>query len=410
MPGIIAALRDARNPFSILTKGTLLLRDLDLLEEAAEVTAVALNLSVGFTDAELSSVGRAGHPGPAATARRLLRDHGQGTALRRPDGPGAAVPDRLPCQLAETVRQIAAAGAASVSPDRAAPAARRPRVVPRLAGRAPPGPGAAVPAAVRRRRLRAQGLPAADLGGSRRPGARARDRPGQPGRGPPDAAPGTRSRAGWTRPAWRPAPVSSGRSPAEPAVTPPCSWAGSGGLARSGGLASTGAHVELSAVGYQRDEAAERTPGRLVVRTVPVADPGDLIARLPEPRPWPGSGAARAWSAGAPRPGSPCPPGTTGSWPARSGCASSSTAPRSTDDVAFRAPVRWPSAASPSIPPQTARCWWSRRIVLGRRDGASLAHHDRHGRPAEPRRAGPGRPAGTGPHARRPACAGPTAA
>jgi len=35
-------------------------------------------------------------------------------------------------------------------------------------------------------------------------------------------------------------------------------------------------------VGYQHDEAAERTPGRLVVRTVPLADPGDLIARLPE--------------------------------------------------------------------------------------------------------------------------------
>ncbi len=36
-------------------------------------------------------------------------------------------------------------------------------------------------------------------------------------------------------------------------------------------------------MGYQHDEAAERTPGRLVVRTVPIADPGDLISRLPEP-------------------------------------------------------------------------------------------------------------------------------
>ncbi|HEX9031097.1 MAG TPA: isochorismate synthase [Streptosporangiaceae bacterium] len=34
-------------------------------------------------------------------------------------------------------------------------------------------------------------------------------------------------------------------------------------------------------MGSQRDEAAERNPGRLVVRTVPVTDPGDLIARLP---------------------------------------------------------------------------------------------------------------------------------
>jgi menaquinone-specific isochorismate synthase len=36
-------------------------------------------------------------------------------------------------------------------------------------------------------------------------------------------------------------------------------------------------------VGHEHDEAAERTPGRLVVRTVPVPDPGDLIARLPQP-------------------------------------------------------------------------------------------------------------------------------
>jgi menaquinone-specific isochorismate synthase len=36
-------------------------------------------------------------------------------------------------------------------------------------------------------------------------------------------------------------------------------------------------------VGDQHDEAAERNPGRLDVRTVPVADPGDLIARLPGP-------------------------------------------------------------------------------------------------------------------------------
>ena len=34
-------------------------------------------------------------------------------------------------------------------------------------------------------------------------------------------------------------------------------------------------------MGSQRDEAAERAPGRLTVRTTPVADPGDLIGRLP---------------------------------------------------------------------------------------------------------------------------------
>src|SRR5881394_1003747 len=53
MPGILAALRDAANPFSILTKGTLILRDADLLRQAADVTRVGLSLSVGFVDEEL---------------------------------------------------------------------------------------------------------------------------------------------------------------------------------------------------------------------------------------------------------------------------------------------------------------------------------------------------------------------
>ena len=50
MPGIIRALTQAANPFSILTKGTLILRDIDLLAAAAEVTDVGLNVSVGFID------------------------------------------------------------------------------------------------------------------------------------------------------------------------------------------------------------------------------------------------------------------------------------------------------------------------------------------------------------------------
>src|SRR5260370_9019761 len=68
MPGIISALKDAANPFSILTKGTLILRDIDLLAEAAEVTDVGLNVSVGFIAKELW---RSVEPGTPAPARRL---------------------------------------------------------------------------------------------------------------------------------------------------------------------------------------------------------------------------------------------------------------------------------------------------------------------------------------------------
>jgi DNA repair photolyase len=50
MRGIWEALRDAANPCSVLTKSPLLLRDLDLMREIAEVTAISANLSVPTID------------------------------------------------------------------------------------------------------------------------------------------------------------------------------------------------------------------------------------------------------------------------------------------------------------------------------------------------------------------------
>ncbi|MFG3496939.1 Rv2578c family radical SAM protein [Streptomyces sp. NPDC047928] len=116
MPGIIAALRDHANPFSILTKGTLILRDLELLRQAADVTEVGVSVSVGFTDGELW---RTVEPGTPAPERRLdvvrtLGEHGIGCAvLMAPVVPFLG--DR-PDQLRETVRAIADAGATSVTP------------------------------------------------------------------------------------------------------------------------------------------------------------------------------------------------------------------------------------------------------------------------------------------------------
>jgi DNA repair photolyase len=116
MPGIIKALSDARNPFSILTKGTLLLRDLDLLAEAAQLTTVGLNLSVGFVDAELS---RSVEPGTPAPERRLdacAQITAAGLRCGVLMGPVLPFLSDSPDQLEQTVRQIAQAGAASVSP------------------------------------------------------------------------------------------------------------------------------------------------------------------------------------------------------------------------------------------------------------------------------------------------------
>ncbi|HEX9042692.1 MAG TPA: Rv2578c family radical SAM protein [Trebonia sp.] len=116
MPGIIGALRDARNPFSILTKGTLILRDLDLLLSAAEVTDVGLNVSAAFTD---ESLWRAIEPGTPAPERRLaacaaLNDAGLRCGVLM--GPVVPYLSDSPAQLAAAVRQAAAAGAPHVTP------------------------------------------------------------------------------------------------------------------------------------------------------------------------------------------------------------------------------------------------------------------------------------------------------
>ncbi|QNE18926.1 radical SAM protein [Kribbella qitaiheensis] len=53
MPGIIEALADSGTPLSILTKGTLLKRDLSLLTEVAERVPVGIGISLALGDEEL---------------------------------------------------------------------------------------------------------------------------------------------------------------------------------------------------------------------------------------------------------------------------------------------------------------------------------------------------------------------
>jgi DNA repair photolyase len=116
MRGIIAALRDAANPFSILTKGTLILRDLDLLLEAAAVTDVGLNVSAAFVD---KSLWRAIEPGTPAPERRLeacATLNGNGLRCGVLMGPVVPFLSDSPAQLDAAVRRVAEAGATHVSP------------------------------------------------------------------------------------------------------------------------------------------------------------------------------------------------------------------------------------------------------------------------------------------------------
>src|ERR671935_384932 len=116
MPGIIKALTDYRNPFSILTKGTLILRDLDLLKDAAKVTEVGAALSVGTLDEEAWRRSEPGtpHPRKRIDAVATLNDAGIPCGVMvAPILPGITDDKR---KLRDVVRAAIDAGATHVSP------------------------------------------------------------------------------------------------------------------------------------------------------------------------------------------------------------------------------------------------------------------------------------------------------
>ena len=114
--GIVRALGQARNPFSILTKGTLILRDLDLLTEAAARTDVRCAFSIGTLDDEVWKATEPGtpHPRRRLEAVRRLNEAGIPTGvLIAPIIPGWS--DRTE-QLEEVARACIDAGATSITP------------------------------------------------------------------------------------------------------------------------------------------------------------------------------------------------------------------------------------------------------------------------------------------------------
>ena len=114
--GIVEVLAEHANPFSILTKSTLILRDLDVLSEAAQRADVRANLSIGTLDEDVWKISEPGtpHPRQRVEAVRKLNDAGIPTGvLVAPVLPGLS--DR-PEQLREVVKACADAGAATISP------------------------------------------------------------------------------------------------------------------------------------------------------------------------------------------------------------------------------------------------------------------------------------------------------
>lgn len=78
MPGIIRALADSGTPFSILTKGPLLKRDLPLLVEAAQKVPVSVAVSLAIMDTELQQKVEPGTPDARARLNliRAITDAG----------------------------------------------------------------------------------------------------------------------------------------------------------------------------------------------------------------------------------------------------------------------------------------------------------------------------------------------
>ncbi len=116
MRGILEGLRDAANPFSILTKGTLILRDLDLLTQCAEVADVATNFSVGCIDKDYWHALEPGTPSPERRLDAVRRLNEAGIpcgVLMAPIIPFLTDDDE---NMERTVRAIAEAGATHVSP------------------------------------------------------------------------------------------------------------------------------------------------------------------------------------------------------------------------------------------------------------------------------------------------------
>jgi len=114
--GIIEVLTAARNPFSILTKGTLLLRDLDVLVEATKHTDVELCFSIGTLDPEVWQATEPGTPHPRKRIEAVAKLNDAGVpcgVLVAPILPGLS--DRHD-QLDEVIGACVDAGARSISP------------------------------------------------------------------------------------------------------------------------------------------------------------------------------------------------------------------------------------------------------------------------------------------------------
>jgi DNA repair photolyase len=110
----LEAFRDASNPFSIITRGPMIVRDLDVLVEASQRASVAVTFSVPTVDEEVwkRTEPSTAHPRQRLKALKTLVDAGvKANVGMAPILPG--ISDR-PEQLREVVRAAREAGATGI--------------------------------------------------------------------------------------------------------------------------------------------------------------------------------------------------------------------------------------------------------------------------------------------------------
>ena len=115
MPGIIGALAGSGTPLSILTKGTLLRRDLPLIADAAGQVPVSVAVSLAVGDAELHRAVEPGTPTPQARLRLITAIRDSGLDCHVMVAPVLPHLSDSTEQLDRLLGQIAAAGATGVT-------------------------------------------------------------------------------------------------------------------------------------------------------------------------------------------------------------------------------------------------------------------------------------------------------
>ena len=158
MPGIIAALTDSGTPFSILTKGTLLRRDLPLITEAADTCRCRCGGVAGRRRSRTAQGRRAGHADTPGPTRAHLRHPRGRPGLSRHGRPGTTASDGLSGTPRCVVGADRRGGSDWSDGVRAAPEGFDARVVHGMACAVPSRTGVGVPRVVPARSVSAVGL------------------------------------------------------------------------------------------------------------------------------------------------------------------------------------------------------------------------------------------------------------